>query len=93
MVEERFKKSKEPKEKKEAIRELKKLPEEINFVKIKVRDLLVKPAKEASGGKHDATIKSIQSDLEGVDPKSIEAILDAIPDFLKTESKNASRVI
>lgn len=78
--------------KKEAGRELKKLPEEIKFVKLKVRDLILKP-KETSGGKYDSTIKVIQDDLKDVEPKSIEAILDAIPDFLKAESKKYSRVI
>jgi hypothetical protein len=53
---------------------------------------------EQTDSKHAATIKAIQDDLKDVDVKSIEAVLDVIPDYLKVENakhflSRSSRVI
>lgn len=88
-AESNFTSSKSSKDKKDAIRGLKRIPTEIDFVKLKARDLLINTSKD-SGGKHANLIKTIQDDLEGIDTKSIEAILDALPDYLKLESKKRS---
>ena len=83
-----YKRAKEMSDKKDAIRYLKKIPSEVDFLKMKARDLLVNPSKEdRDSGKHANIIKVIQSDLEGIDTKSIEAVLDAIPPYLKLEAK------
>lgn len=91
-----YKRAKGTSEKKDAIRLLKKIPTEIDFLKIKVKDLLVNPAKEEGGGsgKHANIIAAIQGELKDIDTKTIESILDALPDYLKLEAKkHASRVI
>lgn len=55
-------------------------------------------SKEQPDSKHATTIKAIQNDLKDVDVKAIEAVLDAIPDYLKVENakfflSRSSRVI
>ena len=49
---------------------------------------------EQPAGNHAEVIKSIQDDLKDVDISAIEAILDAIPSYLKLEAaRHRSRVI
>jgi hypothetical protein len=44
-----------------------------------------KPEEEKQGGesKHAAFIKDIQDEFKGIEPKAVEAVLDAIPEFMK----------
>jgi hypothetical protein len=39
--------------------------------------------EESSTGKHAAFIKDIQDEFKGIEPKAVEAVLDAIPEFMK----------
>jgi hypothetical protein len=90
-AEDRYSSAKSSKDKKEAIRGLKRVPDEIDFVKLKARDILVNSTKDkdSTSGKYTNIVKSVQEDLEGIDPKSIEAILDVLPDYLRLENKKS----